>query len=211
MEENIAQPNQTRIIVNDFTREKNVWRVQTDARLTFFDILLDNNEIKTSLEIILEGVGASVEIIGLFFGTGAQNFEIAHIVRHKASHTTSKLVTKGALNDQAKTTYKGLIEIAKGSVGCSGEQSEHTLLLSDQAHIEAVPALEIGNNNVKAAHSVSTTYIDELKKFYLESRGLSEEDAARQIVQGHFSDVLAKIPDESARREIEEKIAKKLK
>ena len=206
----IVSEDQSQIVINDHTGVR-IFHMQKNSSLTIYDIVLEGAEVNSSLEVILEGEGVSVEIIGLFFGSESQKFSISHTIRHRASHTTSKMIVKGTLDDNAKASYNGLIEIAKGAVGCSGEQSEHTLLLSDKAHIEAVPALEIGNNEVKASHSVSTTYIDELKKFYLESRGLNEEEAVREIVRGHFSDVLEKVADKKLRIKIENKIAEKLK
>jgi len=69
-----------------------------------------------------------------------------------------------------------------------------------------VPALQIGNDDVKASHSVSATYLDEVKKFYLEARGLSESEAESMAVFSHLADILDKIEDKS----LKEKIVKKI-
>jgi Fe-S cluster assembly scaffold protein SufB len=193
----------TRII---FTTKSKKISINKNEQFVIFDILLDG-DIERNIEVNLIGEGASVEIYGLFFGIGEQKFKSSHIVRHKASYTTSKLLTKGVLDGKAKTEYNSLIDIKEGSVGCKAEQKEDTLLLSREAHIDAVPALEIANDDVQASHSVSTTYIDEIKKFYLESRGMSEDGIIKTIVLGHFSDVLDRIEDKI---KIENKILQRL-
>ena len=184
--------------------------VGKDENLMIFDILLDGEKIDRKIEINLDGEGAFVEIYGLFFGTENQEFVSSHIVNHNASHTSSVLLTKGVLNDKAKMNYTSSINIKKGSVGCNGEQKEDTLLLSRDAHVDAVPALKIANDDVKASHSVSTTYIDDLKKFYLESRGMSEEEVVRAVVEGHFSEILDRLDNEAINIDIKRKIDLKL-
>ena len=189
---------------------KYMFEVAKDRCLTLFDLALNENALERCITVNLRGEGAEVKIYSIFFGSNEQSFSLAHIVRHLASRTVSKIETKGVLQDKAAARYSALIDITKGSTGCRGEQSEHTLLLSDKARITAVPALEIANNDVKASHSVAITYIDDIKKFYLESRGLTEKEAVKAIVHGHFAEVLNQIGDSELRSGIEKRIAQKL-
>ena len=187
-----------------------VFHVGKESSLVLFDTALEDGHLERSVAVFLEGEGARVELYGIFFGYGKQSFTLSHTVLHLASHTSSKLVTRGTLSDEAKTDYRALIDIPKGSVACSGEQSEHTLLLSEKALITALPALKIANNDVKASHSVATTYIDVIKKFYLESRGLSEVETIKAMVAGHFSAVLDRMQNEEFRMQIEKTIEQRI-
>lgn len=193
-----------------FTTKSEKISIASGEELVIFDIILDNENAERHIEVMLEGEGAKVELYGLFFGSGETVFKSSHIVRHIAAYTKSELLTKGVLNDKAKMDYTSLIDIKKGTAGCSGDQKEDTLLLSRDAKVDAVPALEIANDDVSASHSVATTYIDEIKKFYLQSRGLPEEEVVKTIVKGHFGEVLNKIEDEKVKQDFEEKIAIKL-
>jgi len=177
-----------------------------NEHLIVFDILLEGEKVERNIKINLDGEGASVEVYGIFFGNQNQRFISSHTVNHNASRTSSYLLTKGVLDDKAVCAYRSLIDIQPGATGCKGEQKEDTMILSREAHIDAVPALQIGNDDVKASHSVSATYLDEVKKFYLEARGLSESEAESMAVFSHLADILDKIEDKS----LKEKIVKKI-
>lgn len=187
----------------------NIIELGKDEHVIIFDLLIDQEIIDREVEVLLSGEGAGVEVYGLFFGADTQNFNSSHTIRHNASYTTSTIITKGVLDNQAKAKYKSLIDITHGSVGCKGTQKEDTLLLSRDVNIEAVPALKIANDNVQASHSVSTTYLDTMKKFYLESRGIGEDEVKKMVVLAHFDFILSKLPKKE-RVDLESKIIKKL-
>lgn len=184
--------------------------VEAGGHLELFDLQLAKNHCSSTVVITLNGVNAVVYVYGLFFGTVDDTLTMSHIVKHHAPHTVSRLSTRGVLTGTAQASYTGDIHIPKGVVGCDGKQEAHTLLLSRDAHIDTVPHLEIGNNDVRCAHSVGVTYIDETKKFYCESRGLDENDAMRVIVQGHLSAILDRMENAEWKTQIEKMIEQKL-
>lgn len=204
----IISRGQCEVIFHDPTRCTE-YMLGESAHLTLFDIGIDNYQRTSTVKIILNGAGAEVEVYGLFFGMGEESFQISHEVIHQAPQTKSSILTRGALGGRAKADYKGNIRITKGMAGCAGRQEARTLLLSREARIDTVPHLEIGNNDVACAHSVSVSYIDEVKRFYCESRGLSEAETVKVIIEGHFSAVLDKIEGETRRAQVE-KMLKKL-
>ncbi len=184
--------------------------VGTHASLTWFDIELGGNIVGTDIQTELAGEEARGETYGIFFGTGETSYDIHHDTRHTASRTFSHMETKGLLDMKAKAIYLGKIRIEKGAEGCNGYEREDTLLLSKDAQVRAVPELEIGNNDVKCAHAVTTSRIDEEKMFYLRSRGIGDEQARRLAVLGHVGGVIEKIPGEEIQKEIMEDIEKRL-
>ena len=103
---------------------------------------------------------------------------------------------RGALNDKAKALHRGFINIRKGFRNCKGAQKEDTLLLSKEAEIDAVPNLEIENNEVQCTHASSITHLNDEKLFYLESRGIDPQEAKRAMLEGFFLAMLDELPEE---------------
>lgn len=182
-------------VVNDVSETTLTFSLQKNSTLQYIDIGKEGSIQASILTVHLDGEGAEVRVRGLFFGANKEKSLVSHSVHHRASHTTSDILVRGVLKDAALASYSGLIQIAPGAAGCRGRQDEHTLLLSRDAHVDTVPKLEISNNDVQCSHSAATTYIDEVKKFYLASRGLNDTKASEAIIQGHLQPIVACLPE----------------
>ena len=170
--------------------------VGRNATVTLIDCCFGSGFARSATRTLLQETGAQAKNYGLFFGTGKQVFDISTQTIHQASSTISKMLTKGALSGSAKTIYRGLVRIEPNASKCSGHQKEETLLLSKQAEVDAVPYLEINNNDVKCSHGATVCQPDKEKIFYLMSRGLSEQEAKKSIVQGFFEPVISEVEDD---------------
>ncbi len=146
----------------------------------------------------LRGAGASNELRTTFLGSGDQVHDFRTRQYHVAPRTTSTLLSKGAVADRSRSVYTGLIEIEKGAKRTDARQTNHNLLLSPSAHADSVPNLDIRENDVMCAHASSVGPLDELQLWYLESRGVSREDAQRLLIQGFFYEMLSTLPPELA-------------
>ena len=155
--------------------------------------------------------GAKSQMNGLILGDKNQVFDSYTSCKHQASRTKSDLITKIILNDQAKATYQGQIKIQKDAKKCNGSQSEHTLLLSKDAKINAVPFLEIENNDVVCSHTTSMTQLDKEKLFYLESRGLNSAKAKQMLIKGFLSPLLKEVKQKEEKKFIKILLNKKIK
>jgi len=113
---------------------------------------------------------------------------------HVAPATTSDLLFKGAVRDNAKSVYSGLIRVRKEAAGTNAFQTNRNLKLSEGAWADSVPNLEIENNDVRCSHASAVGPIDAEQRFYLESRGVPPETADRLIVLGFFDEVLDRLP-----------------
>ena len=165
---------------------------------------------KSDVSTWLKGDCSRTKIMTFFFGSGKQQFDLTLNVHHQAPYTTSDLVTRGALNQQSKAIYRGLVKIHKNAPNSIGFQKDDTLLLSENAEADAVPNLEIDNNNVKCSHGVTIGQIDHEKLFYLMSRSLSEENAKRKIVEAFFDPLIRKIEVKELRKNARQSITQKL-
>ncbi|MGA7834604.1 MAG: Fe-S cluster assembly protein SufD [Acidimicrobiales bacterium] len=146
----------------------------------------------------LSGSGSSNELRTTFLGSGDQVHDFRTRQLHLAPRTTSTLLSKGAVADSSRCVYTGLIEIEKGAKRTDARQTNHNLLLSAHAHADSVPNLDIRENDVMCAHASSVGPLDELQLWYLESRGVTRDDAQRLLIQGFFYEMLSALPGELA-------------
>lgn len=170
-------------------------RVAADATLEWFHAHLGRAFARSSTVTRLEGESASVKATGVFFGTGNQQFDLHQEAHHLAPRTTSEFRTHGALDGTAKAVVRDLIRMDEGTSAARGRQKTESLLLSPKAEVDAMPMLEIAHHDVSCSHGATMGRLDEEKLFYLMSRGLPREEAARLAVEGFFAPAFAAIGD----------------
>ena len=173
-----------------------------NSSLTWLDIHLGSKLTKLNTETYLNGENSATETKNLFLGKGKQQFDITINSFHKAKNTNTNIITKSVLKDQSKSLVQGLIKI-EGKAGFShGSQKEDALLLSEQAEANAIPNLEVENHEVKCKHSSSIGRLDKNHLFYLQSKGLSEEESEELLVQGFIHPILKSF-DENIQEKIQ--------
>jgi Fe-S cluster assembly protein SufD len=165
---------------------------------------------RAQVESALQGEGGSLSMLGLYFAEGDQHFDMRTLQDHAAPRCTSDLLYKGALRDSSHTVYSGLIRVQPGAEKTDAYQANRNLVLSDHAKADSKPELEILNNDVRCTHGSTVGQVDDDQLFYLESRGISREEATRLIVEGFFEDVITRVGVEAVRTALREAIARKL-
>lgn len=135
-----------------------------------------------TVELVKSGV--HVDIKGVFLATGNEKVNVELFIVHKVPHTTAQTMLKGVGKDQSSIRFFGRIAIDPGCPNTQSFLEERILLLSDQAHAEAVPELEILSDDVKCSHAASVSRIPEEHLFYLQSRGISRDAAEELVVEG---------------------------
>lgn len=185
-------------------------RLAEGARLSWIDACTSPEFSRTAFVTSLEGEGAEVSSLSLVIGSGRQRYDAWHEIRHLAPRTVSDLKVRTLLKDDAKAIVRGLVRVEKDAPGCTGFQREETLLLSEYAEIDAVPNLEIENQDVKSGHAASIGRLDEEKLFYLMSRGLDRAAAERVLIDAFIEPFLSAVSDEALRASLSETIAAKL-
>jgi len=165
------------------------------AKLDWALAQLGGRLVRSRVDNRLEGDGSTVEQVEIVFGSQDQVFDLTSYTRHLGRDTTGNLLSKGALQDAARSYMKGLIVIDKSAVGTDSFLGEFGMNLSRQARAVAIPSLEIDQPDCRrAAHSSSVGPIDETQLFYLESRGIDPDDARKFIVLGFLEPVVARVP-----------------
>ncbi|MGH2375058.1 MAG: Fe-S cluster assembly protein SufD, partial [bacterium] len=181
-----------------------------DATLNSLVVGLGGRLVKVDVESQLLGSGSSSEMLGLYFGVDRQHLDFHTLQEHRAPHTLSDLLYKGAVTDQARAVFAGLIRVDWGAQKTNAFQANRNLILSDGARSDSIPKLEIMANDLRCTHGSATSRLNEEHIFYLMSRGLSRAQATRMIVEGFFADVFDRIPVEQVRAYLQQKIAQKM-
>jgi len=166
--------------------------IKEDAKVNWFDATIGGGFVKGSVVSLLDGKNAETKNYGLFLGKKEQQFDLYSASVHNAEGTKSDILMKGVLKDKAKGLYRGLVKIDANARKADGYQKEEVLLLGEEAEADAIPNLEINNEEVRCTHGASVGNISSGKLFYLMSRGLSKEDATKIIVEGFFEFLLNK-------------------
>jgi Fe-S cluster assembly scaffold protein SufB len=166
--------------------------------------------VRSRVDNRLEGDRSSVEQVEIVFGSGRQLFDLTSYTRHLGRDTTGNLLAKGALQDDARSFMKGLITIEKTAVGTDSFLGEFGMNLSRKSRAVAIPSLEIDQPDCRrVAHSSSVGPIDEGQVFYLESRGIPDDDARKFIVLGFLEPVVARVPLADAQQRLRDALAAK--
>ena len=119
--------------------------------------------------------GAKAQVAAIFFPRESQHVDLVSTVEHLAGEATSETLVKSAAIGRGQARFLGNIRIAPHAQGSDARLRDDALLLSPKAHIDSVPALEIGANDVKAYHGATVGAIDAEQIFYMESRGIEPQ------------------------------------
>ena len=168
--------------------------LERDARLKWTLGWLGARLAMSHVDSVLDGPGAEVEDIQVFFIGGRQHFDLTSNLLHQKPHTKGEVTVKGVLKGKSAAVFWGLIRIAPGAQGANAFQSERSLILEDGPRSNAIPSLEIEANDVRCTHAAAVSQIDEEQVFYLQSRGFSADEAKKTIVEGFFEPTIAAIP-----------------
>lgn len=165
---------------------------------------------KNYSDLNLIGQGSSGKVSGFYFTDNQQHLDHDTQQNHLAPDTTSDLLFKGALIDQSRSVWEGMIYVAPNASKTDGYQANRNLVLSKKARADSIPGLEILTDDVKCTHGATVGKIDEDQVFYLMSRGMTRETSERLIVEGFFDPIMQRIPFEGVKKRFQTAIQEKM-
>jgi Fe-S cluster assembly protein SufD len=174
-------------------------RVERDAELDWVAGGFGSKKGKVRIQNDLSGPGATSRVTGAYFADGTQHLDYDTFQEHMAPSTESDFAFKGALRGSARAVWRGMIRVEEAAQKTNAYQENRNLLLSEKAHADSIPGLEIMANDVRCTHGATIGRVDRDELFYLMTRGLSRGEAERLIVRGFFQDVLDRIDLEPVR------------
>jgi Fe-S cluster assembly protein SufB len=148
--------------------------------------------------IWLMGEGAHGEVLSIAFAGEGMHQDAGGKAVHVAPHTSSVITSKSISKDGGRSSYRGLLEVAKGAVGSRSKVVCDALILDEDSRTDTYPYIRIDENDVDVGHEATVSKIGEEQLFYLMSRGLTEAEAAAMIVSGFVEPITKELPLEYA-------------
>jgi Fe-S cluster assembly protein SufD len=185
-------------------------RVGRDAQLDWVVGTMGGKLTKAFLEIMIDGQGAWSRMSGMYFADGTQFIDHDTLQVHNAPNTTSDLLFKGALTEDSRSVWQGMIRVMPGAQKSDGFQANRNLVLRPTARADSIPGLEIEADDVRCTHAATIGKLDEEPIYYLQTRGVPRQEAERLIIDGYFWDVLERIPFEGVQNRLLQDVDRKL-
>ena len=166
-----------------------------NARIKHVAVTLGGGVVRLNPSAHLAGARSDAELLGAYFADATQHLEQQVYVHHDGPETRSRVTYKGALQGEgARTVWIGDVLIGPKAVGTDTYEQNRNLVLTDGARADSVPNLEIETGDiVGAGHASATGRFDDEQLFYLQSRGIPEEEARRLVVRGFLFEIVQQI------------------
>ncbi len=169
-----------------------------DATMEWVDCNLGSKLTMKYPSIYLLGERAHGEILSIAFAGEGQHQDAGGKIIHAAPKTTSSIFSKSISKDKGRTSYRGLLEVAKGATESRSKVVCDALLLDEESRSDTYPTIRIGEDDVDVGHEATVSKIGDEMIFYLQSHGLDEEEASKMIVNGFIEPITKELPMEYA-------------
>ena len=171
--------------------------VEIKAEGQYHDFIVHNEcaLARTESYVCLKQENASAEINGVYRLKNSGHSDITSNIRHLAAHTFSNQLVKGVLDGKAHGVFQGQIHIAPDAQQTEGRQLHRALVLSDEAEVDCKPELEIFADDVKCSHGATCGDLDAEQLFYMQSRGITLDNARQILIAAYLNEVFGKIED----------------
>jgi Fe-S cluster assembly protein SufB len=171
---------------------------ERDATVEWVDCNLGSKLTMKYPSVYLMGERAHGEVLSIAFAGKGQHQDAGAKIVHAAPNTTSNIFAKSISKDGGRSSYRGLLEVAKGAHGSKSTVVCDALLLDEDSRSDTYPTIRIGDDDVNIGHEASVSKVGEEQLFYLMSRGIPEEDAYKMIVNGFIEPIVKELPMEYA-------------
>jgi Fe-S cluster assembly protein SufD len=169
--------------------------VGRNAQLRFVSVSLGGKVVRVNPTVHLNGEGADAELYGLYFADAGQHLEQRPYLHHAGPNTRGRVNYKGALQGAgAHTVWVGDVLIGPDAAGTDSYEQNRNLVLSEGTRADSIPNLEIETGDILGAgHASATGRFDDEQLFYLQARGITEDEARRLVVLGFLTEIIQKI------------------
>ena len=184
--------------------------MQRDATLRMCIVTLGGGHVRNNVQVRMQGEGCSLQADGLYLVDRDQQCDNYIFVEHAKPHCHSSELYKGIVDDSARARFNGHVLVQDGAVKTEAYQTNRNILLTDKAHVDTRPFLEIYNDDVKCSHGSTIGQLDEQAMFYLQTRGISARTAMTMLSYAFCDEVIRSIGIEPLRNIVGDMVKKRL-
>lgn len=181
-----------------------------ESQVSTFSLDVGGKLGRNDLNVDFQGEAGECSLNGLFVTSEGQHIDNHTSVDHASSYTRSRQLYKGILDGRSKAVFNGKVVARQGTHQVDAHQTNRNLLLAPRAEVSTKPQLEIFADDLKCSHGATVGQLDDEAIFYLNSRGVSVEDARRFLVRGFAQEVIDTIEVEEIKELIGNVVAEKL-
>jgi Fe-S cluster assembly protein SufB len=147
---------------------------------------------------ILQGDGSRGEFYSVALTNGVMQADTGTKMIHIGKNTKSNIISKGISADNSSNVYRGTVSIGRAAKGSRNYTKCDSMLIGSTCSAHTIPTIESRNSTAQIEHEASTSKISDEQMFYLRSRGLTNEDAVKLLINGFCGVVLEHLPLEFA-------------
>lgn len=185
-------------------------QVERDGRLDWAALGFGSGGGKVRMDTKLAGPGSEARVTGGYAGGPGQHLDFDTTQEHAAPNTNSDLAFRGVLAAGSTAVWRGMIKVDPGAQQTDAFQESRNLLLSTEAHADAIPGLEILADDVRCTHAAAIAQVDKEQLFYLTSRGLDPAGAKSLIIEGFLESLVERLAEGPVRDEISAALERRL-
>lgn len=174
-------------IINFICQKKQAVTLNDNSKCNIINILTNDSEQNYML---YEHSNIIISNIGFMRNT---ELKVSTSINHLEKNSKSLMMSRGVLL-QSTANIRGIINISENAPGSDGYQKTDMIMLDNYSKAVSIPELNIKNDDVKCTHGATITTIDNEKLFYMQSRGIDDDDSMNLMIEGFFSSSLKDVP-----------------
>jgi Fe-S cluster assembly protein SufB len=169
-----------------------------DATMEWVDGNLGSKTTMKYPAVLLKGARAHGEVLSIAFAGKGQHQDAGAKITHMAPDTTSVITSKSISRHGGRAGYRGLLAVKPGATNAKSQVVCDALIIDSDSKSDTFPYIRIDEDDVEIGHEATVTRVNEEQLFYLQSRGLTEEQANAMIVSGFIEPITKELPLEYA-------------
>jgi Fe-S cluster assembly protein SufB len=148
--------------------------------------------------VYMVGEHAKGEVLSVAMAGEGQHQDAGAKMVHAAPHTSSTIISKSVARGGGRTSYRGLVQVMEGAHGSKSTVRCDALLVDQISRSDTYPYVDVREDDVEMGHEATVSKVSADQLFYLQSRGLTEEEAMAMIVRGFVEPIARELPMEYA-------------
>jgi Fe-S cluster assembly protein SufD len=180
------------------------------SRLSAFVLLLGGRTVRQDIAVTFAGEGARCRLDGAFVVSGRDEANILTTIDHAAPDGETRETIKGVAAGRGHGAFQGRIIVREGARKVDAQQTSRNLLLGRQAVIDTKPELEILCDDVKCSHGATVGDLDEAALFYLQARGIAQDEARRMLIEAFVRDAIDGVERAEFREFLSQRLSRRL-
>ncbi|NBD15279.1 MAG: Fe-S cluster assembly protein SufD [Cyanobacteria bacterium] len=200
-----AQVNHIRLqdeALNSFHIAKTAVTQAQDSRYTAYPVSLGGQISRHDFDVFHTGTQVNTKLYGLTLGKGQQLLDTHSAIAFRHPHSSADQLHKCILDDSARGVFNGKMFVPQAAQLTNAAQLNRNLLLSDKAHVDTKPELNIVADNVKCSHGATVSQLEADELFYLRSRGLDSNAASNLLINAFAAEIIEEITISSVRDQL---------